>query len=205
VAKPERLGTIETVTLRRWFLMRKLIASVLVLAAAVVPLASSEVTVDAANVPLCSASQISVSLGATQRWTLAKPMRGDLVSLTAIDFTNHGPTCQLARSGPSVRFRWMPNTSVSTALQRTAAVAARASRGLLPLKRGKTDTLNLFVRGAASTQQACHPVTAAAIEVSGVDGAAGWSHFSRTIAHVCTNPALQSANYGVGWQQYWVD
>jgi hypothetical protein len=183
--------------------MRRLIAAALMLGVVVVPLASPEVTAGAANVPLCSASQISVSLGATQRWTIDKPMRGDLVSVTAIDFTNHGATCRLAKSGPSVRFLWMPNTTVNTAPRHTVAVTAQAPQGLIPLKRGKTAALNLFVRGAPSTKQACHPVAAAAIEVSGVDGGGGWAHFSRTITHVCTNLAFQSASYGAGWQQYW--
>ncbi len=58
--------------------------------------------------------------------------------------------------------------------------------------------LYLFVRGITLTKQACHPVTAAVIEVSGVDGTAGWSDFSRTITHVRTNPAFQSASYGLG-------
>ncbi len=184
--------------------MRRLIAAAMMFGAVVVPLASPEVTAGATSVPLCSASQISVSLGATQRWTIDKPMRGDLVSVTAIDFTNHGSTCQLARSGPSVRFLWMPNTTINTAPQLTVAVSARAPQGLLPLKKGKTAALNLFVRGTPSTKKACHPVTAAAIEVSGVDGAGGWGHFSRTIAPGGANPALQSASYGVGWQQYWI-
>jgi hypothetical protein len=180
--------------------------AVLAVAATASPLAWGVVLTDASTAALCSQSQVSVSLGATERAPVTHPLKGDLVSLTRLVFTNHGGTCRLPARGPSIRFWWAPPTSgISVPMTTTPVQARDATPGRFPLKSGGSTWLYVYVRGAPSTEEDCHPVTASAIEVSALAGGDGWRTLNRTFPHVCTNKSLASTSYGVAWAQYWAD
>lgn len=152
---------------------------------------------------LCSQAALSVSLGPTQRWSLSEPIKGDIISRTAVDFKNLGPTRRLPREGPALRLAWQPDTVSFPGF--SPSLWVRAPEGLT-VQNGASETLYLFVRGEAVTEKACHPATVFGIQLAGGNNGMGWRRLlRRTIPDVCSNRALGSESYGVVWAPFWLD
>jgi hypothetical protein len=151
--------------------------------------------------PVCQASNITLSIGATYKGGASYPA-GTL--LTAITFTNHGPSCHLPMGGPIARaVRGTYNGGATKVSQLSVPVPSTDKR--LELNEGSQDQALIEVRGLPSAvlhATTCAPQSAAGFVVEGYAKPLGASHyFARHLANVCFYAGSGGivTNFGLAW------
>ena len=179
--------------------MKRSIAVLVMVVATFVPVAAGAGATD--SLPTCATSRLTFTLGPTQRYSPARPLRGGLTSVTYVRITNDGGTCRLPVP-PSVSFDFSSYNASS------GLYSATASAGVTEiLAAGRRTNLVAYVRVVPATQRGyCEPRAARGIAVILALRGAGTARyvFPRRIGAVCSNPARAASNFGVVWQNHWI-
>jgi hypothetical protein len=138
-----------------------------------------------ASLPECTATNITLSIGATHKGGAAYPV-GTL--LTPITFTNHGSSCHLPLGGPNARaVRGKYDGDTTKVNQFSFPLPSTNEK--LTLNGGSQDRALVEVRGLPSATlhaKTCSPQTAVGFIVEGYAKPLAATHyFARTLANVC--------------------
>ena len=153
------------------------------------------------EVPACSASRLTFSLGTTQRYS-ARPFDG-LTSVTWIRVTNGGGTCRFPAS-PSVTFEFNSYTTSPGLFSAAASSGADGATEILAA-RGRANLVAYVRHVPAARNGYCAPRRALAIALLLPDRDGGFVRylFPRRINAVCSNQEPAASNFGIVWQGRW--
>lgn len=186
----------------QWFLMTGLFAGLLLVSSDEVPSsAGASVTT---SIPVCAASRLTFSLGPTQRYSPARPLKAGLTSVTWIHVANGGGTCRFPAS-PSVSFDFSPYGAAPGLF--SANVPSNADGATEVLAASERTNLVAYVRVVPLSRRGrCAPRAARAIALILGQRGGGFARylFPRRIGMVCSNQDPSASNFGIVWQNRWV-
>ena len=153
------------------------------------------------SLPECTATNITLSIGATHKGGAGYPS-GTL--LTPITFANHGSSCHLPLGGPIARaVRGTYNGDATKVSQFSFPLPSSNKR--LKLNEGSRDRALIEVRGLPSAMlhaKTCSPQTAAGFVVEGyAKPLAARHYFARSLANVCfyVGPGGTATDFALVW------